>query len=1118
MKTRAFAFTITLCATAAVAQEPTRAPTVKESARADALAAEEAEKAKQLRDNRAPEAVKEVEREKVEVVEKPTLDYEDYRRQTELKVASKRKELIGYLDDILKQKPAEEERPELLFQKGELFLEEAQFHFFEANRVDDEIAAALGAGDDKKMDEANARKEASFQQSKKWGEEAIRIFEEIDKKYPKFPRIADVLYMMGQAYWDRGDLKDGLKVYRKLIKDHPKSQYISDAWLAFGEYYFQVGPDEDRDVQKALDSYIEAAKVQDSQVFGYATYKQGWCYYNLSRFDKSADKFKEVVLYSQINSQILGNRRIGLAKEARKDYVLAYAQQEGKAARAPADFRTIADGQEHRDMLERLGDIYYGDGKDRDAIIVYQQLMKDDPANTKNPLYQGKVVKLASRIGNKKQVVGQAQVLVNEYKRVRTVLGNTKNEDPKREAISEDLKDADGVSDNTLRFLATTWHNEAKKTLDPQTFEYSYELYKDYLDLFPERKEAYEIRFFMAELLFHLERYELAGEQYVKVYAQDKKGKWAEASAEEAVRSYDEVNRDYDRNNKAATPAPVGLKERPLPDVKKKYVAACNEYVNGFPKGKNAIEARYKVARTLYDFNYFKESTPRFTELIDLAPEHPRAEQAANLVMDTYNIQENWLELNTAARAFSKKSALMKNKDFKDLLEKILEESTFKLISDFQKKREWQEAATRYVAFAQEFPKSALADKALANAAAMFTFAGQLERSIKVRQQLVSQYPESPLVPDQIYAIATGYEQVVLYRDAAEWLEKFSSTYPKDARAADALYNASIYRHGTNDTKKAVDDRVLYMKSYPDAKDTEEVAYSIPVAWDEAGKWKEAATAYSDFADKWNRKNPAKALNAQYKSYRLLEKHKAGKTEVEKSLRTLAAMAGAYKRSAKPTDEVGDPLALIAFLDADAVLEKYKSLKIARADNADEFKKTLKQKIDARSAVKDAYTSVVELKSPEWAVASLFRVGEASANLVKVLNELQAPRAFTEEQAQLFKDKIGEQTFPIEEEAAQTMELCLQKSAAYAVFNEWTKRCLTYLEEAKSAQYPKIGVEQRTPLLFGSKVSEQGVGVVIEIPKTGEMAKPKAGTEPPPVEKASPKTAEFSESDLRGGT
>jgi len=80
-------------------------------------------------------------------------------------------------------------------------------------------------------------------------------------------------------------------VYRRLIRDFPKSQYIPDAWLAFGEFYFQHAPDEEKDVKKALDAYVEAAKNEQSQIFGYATYKQGWCHYNLTRFLEAARLF-----------------------------------------------------------------------------------------------------------------------------------------------------------------------------------------------------------------------------------------------------------------------------------------------------------------------------------------------------------------------------------------------------------------------------------------------------------------------------------------------------------------------------------------------------------------------------------------------------------------------------------------------------------------------------------------------------------------------------------------------------------------------------------------------------------------------------------------------------------
>ncbi|MDP2344888.1 MAG: tetratricopeptide repeat protein [Deltaproteobacteria bacterium] len=1097
----------------------------KGGGKGDAAADAEAERARKEREARVPTVVEEKAREKVEVAAEPTLDYEGFRTQQEQKVQGKRKELLDTLEEILKGEVSAAERPDLLFQKAELFLEEAQFWFFEANRMDDALAAALSKGDDKKMMEVTEKKDKLLAKQKEWGDGAIKLFEEIDKKYKKFERLPDVLYMMGQAYWDRQDYKQALVVYRKLIKDHPKNQYISDAWLAFGEFYFLVAPDEERDVQKALDAYIKAAANQESAVFGYATYKQGWCYYNLSRHDKAAEKFKEVVLYSQVNGSILGERRIGLAKEARKDYVLAYAQY-GSGANAPNEFKAIADGPEHRAMLERLADIYYGDGKDRDAIVTFQTLMKMTPEATKNPIFQGKIVKLASRIGEKKQVVGQARKLVDEFKRVRGVLANTKTGDPKKEIIVNDLQNADDISDNTLRYLATTWHNEAKKTLDTSTFEYSYELYGDYLELFPERKESYEMRFFYAELLYKLEKFEIAGEQYVKVYLQDTKGKWAEPAAEEAVRSYDEVIKDYDRVEKKKAPVAVNpanaLKEKPIPELKKKYIAACNNYVTNYPKGKLGVEVAYKVARTLYDYNYFKESTPRFIEFTELHSEHARAEQAANLVLDTFNIQEDWSGLNGAARTFSRNNGLMKSKDFRETLLKVLEESTFKLISDFEKKRQWEEAAKRYLSFSEEFPKSALADKGLANAAAMFTRAGQLDRAIKVRQKLVNTYKDSPLVPDQIFAIAASYEQIVSYKDAAAWLERFVEQYPKDSRAKDALYNASIYRHGTNDTKKAVEDRELYLKTFKDAADIEDVHYSIATAWEEASKPKDAIKAYGDFADAWRKKDPVKALNAQYKAYRLLEKTKPSKRDLDKGYAELVDQVRSFQRSGKPVDDVGDPLALVAFRNADVVLEKYKDVKITKADKPAEFKKTLQQKRDAKDAVDKAYTEVVKLKSPEWAVASLFRIGEAGANLVKVIKDVPAPKGLTEEQGQLFKDKLEEMTLPIEEQAAQTMVLCLDKSAELAVFNEWTRRCLGYLEENRPNQYPKNSSDQRTPLVVTRERPEQGRGMILDLPKPGEKPKVEPGSEPPPPPKSDgpatkDDTVELSASDLAGG-
>jgi hypothetical protein len=281
---------------------------------------------------------------------------------------------------------------------------------------------------------------------------------------------------------------------------------------------------------------------------------------------------------------------------------------------------------------------------------------------------------------------------------------------------------------------------------------------------------------------------------------------------------------------------------------------------------------------------------------------------------------------------------------------------------------------------------------------------------------------------------------------------------------------------------------------------------------------KNAVKAYTDFAEAWRKKNPVRSLNAQYRAYQLLERSKAAKRDLDKAYEELEVQARAFQKSGKPVDDVGDPLALVAFRDADEVLEQYKALKIAKADKPAEFKKSLQEKRTAKDAVDKAYTTVVQLRSPEWAVASLFRIGEASANLVKVIKEVPAPKGLTEEQGQLFKDKLEEMTLPIEDDAAKTMALCLDKSAELAVFNDWTKRCLAYLEENRSNQYPKNSIEVRTPLDIVRDRGERGTGVVLELPKPGEKPKTAPGTEPPsaplsaPTKK--PESMELSASDL----
>ncbi|MFH1808450.1 MAG: tetratricopeptide repeat protein [Pseudomonadota bacterium] len=1007
-----------------------------------------------------PEVVKEKERTKVQLEARPTLTLDDFRSRKEAEKKEKIDEQLKYIEKIISMEPAKTEMPGLLFQKAELYLEQSEFFFFAGMGLDDKILEARDKKNKKDQKKLEAEKKKWLEESKRWKKDGVEIFAEIVDKYPTFDRLADVVYSLAQAYWDGGDKDKAIPYYRQLITKYPQSQFVPDAWLAFGEYYFGKA-----DIQRALEAYQRTASYEDSKVFAYAVYKQGWCYYNKGQFEEAGDKFKEVILYSELNPKLLGDKKITLGREARKDFVVTFSHY-GDPRRAVAEFKELTqDDAEQRKMLERLSDIYFGEGKDREAIVMYRTLMAMTPDDTRNPFFQARIVTCAKRLNDKRFVVKMARELVDHFQRVRTFAAAHKD-DPKlnQEKVATDLADAEDLSDNTLRVLATTWHNEARKTKDDETFELAYELYGDYLDLFPDKKPAYEIRFFYAELLYHLERFEKAGDEYTKVLLIDPaKGKWSPASAEEAVRAYDEAVSDFDRKNKRPPlKGEAALKPLPVPNIKKKLLMASDNYIKHFPKGSIVVECKYKIAKTLYDYNNFDQAAERFLEITTDYPDNSRAEQAANLTLDIYNLRQEWKKLNGAARSFSQSRPLMKNEAFAKTLSEILENSSFKLIADeYEVPGDNLGAAKQYLKFVDEFPKSELADKAMINAASNFLKAGKDKESIQVRLRLVKAYPKSPLVPDAMYAIAESYEQVVDYKDAAEWLEKFVKLYPKDPRSKDALFNASIYREGLGQFKQALSTREEYLKTYPKADDVATIYLSLAGLHKQMSDEKKASEVYQAWGKKYG-KGKDEEWDAKFKAVDVMARDKKSKKQAEQLEQGLVReYVRLGKKGWSQFKNETDAQARIRFTLADEEYEKYKKVKIEYPRDLNKktikkFQDTLKAKVAGKDKIKGVYTEVVKLGRPEWAIASLYRIGDVHLHLVDAIVKTPAPKGLNEEQADLFKEKLREQTFPIEEQGAEAFKLCVDKSKELNLFNQWTQKCINFLEENRPDQHPQI--------------------------------------------------------------
>jgi cellulose synthase operon protein C len=1038
----------------------------------------------------------------------PALKYDQYRLGVEMQVSSKRHEQIESLKKIIRlSEKGSKEMPTLLFRLGELYWEESKDLFFQANRKDDDLINAMNAKDTAAQEAAKREKEQLTAKSKEYGRLAVDQYSTIVQDHKDFERTDEVLFFLGQNLLEQGDDRKALVAFKRLIEKYPKSRFLPDAHLAFGEYYFNSANKTVKKelLEKALESYKKAASFPDSQVYAFALYKQGWCYFNMANYQQAMDMFKAVILYgeyagaSAIEKDGGKGGKNSLVKEARNDYVRAYARV-GTAADARAAFSAVTKKPEDRFlMMKQLANLYYEDGKDRDAALTFNTLIKEKPLSPEAPGFQGKIVDCVLRAGNKRMTVDQVRRLVKITGDVQKS-GVIKEEKDKK-ALDEALE----LSERTLSNLAVNWHNEARKTRDEETFKFANDVYGDYLTLFPNSTKAYDLRFFWAELLNdNLQKYDAAAEQYTKVMMMDvakveakkKPGKFMQNAAYNAVLAYDEVVKKAEESGQ--------LKQEPNTDVhkklaiapqKKQLLEACERYLKYVPNGEKKVEISFKAANIYYRHNYFDEAVARFS---DIALNHPdykfengerAAEMAANLVLDSYNLLGDWSKVNEYARKFYNDEKLSTGK-FRDELSRVIEQSAFKLVNQLEARQEFAKAAEAYLNFVQEFPKSEMADTALRNAYIDFFRGHMLDRSIEVRKRLITQYPKSPHTPLAIFSIAEDLAAIADFDDSANWFERYANAYEKstgkraaapsrrakkgkdakdakggepdkaaqvweESKAQIALFNAATFREGLGQHKAALKNREHYLDLWPESKDAESIQMSIADLYEKMGAYGKAIKALEEYERK-NGKDPAKVMMAEGKVAAIYEKTRRPRDAVRVNQRLLSYYEKQPKRIKTGMDERAlDAVGKASYQSNEDEFKKFAAIKLkwGRLPSPErEFKEGLKAKAKGLEQIQKLYTQTVNLKSGDPAICALYKIGLAYDNFVHSLVNAPMPRGAPEELQQAIRAELETQALPVKDKAAEAFTAAVMKSHELDLVNDCSNKALAQLRETYRPQ------------------------------------------------------------------
>ncbi len=946
----------------------------------------------------------------------------------------------------------------------------------------------------------------------------LELYDQILADYKSFPDYDEVLYSAGLYRVELEKHNQAIKHFKDIIQYYGDSKRVSDAWFQLGEYYFNV----ENSARKALGSYQKAAEQTGTFIYPFSVYKQGWCYINTGEWDKAKERFKSTISLTCAPGNEFSKSWAGLCKDGLRDYVRAYSNI-GESKLAMEDFKKIGGKQNYRSMMENLGLLYIDQGKHNDVTVAFNDLLNDDPNDIRNPIFNAYLVESANAVGNKANVVKAVKTLAESYKKARKLAENSKGDEETLKKVQKSLNEATDIAENTVRKVAYEYAKEGRSKGNLEVMNYSREVYRDYLSIFPDTKHLFEMTFMYAELLYDIaektnddKKYaatmDEAATNYISVVKMrpnpetDMEKKIVEAAASSAVHALSAV---VEYEEKIHPVKVKGTQEVAIPEIYQKLIDACLTYIKYRPNGDDIVGIRYKMARIYYLFNHYDKAAPAFHDIVYNHPTDPVACYAANLTIDIYNGQANYAKLQELTREYINNKELSCGEKERAAFAVIEVKATFMLAQALEQKEEFLAAADAYMDFYKRYPNSEYAVLAVSNAAVCYDKGSKIEDAINTRLYLINKLANHPhadkdLIRDTHHDIAATYDRIADFANAAEYYESFVAAYPKDKRSNDAIYNAGIYREVLKQYGKAEKNRWLYIEKYnKNMEDGAQVYFSICEARETAAaeyeesikkadkkdrsdmrkvalkKWENANDCYYNYLQVKGYQKVNGALDRQcYGQYRRAEilrqhiKNTKGAREIYDFI--IKEWAKGWEEQAKKehANRCAAAYAERRFKDLNWATNKYKEMTISELNPTSptkikNFQDSIKAKTKERERLKALYQKVAEIGVAEWSLAALYQIGEMAYDEIQKVLEAPLPKylygeVVDDDMKETFKYQLEEMSEPLKADAIEAFQLAADKASELGVYNKWSMKALDRLQEY--GEFPMVAEMELPPI------------------------------------------------------
>jgi cellulose synthase operon protein C len=449
------------------------------------------------------------------------------------------------------------------------------------------------------------------------------------------------------------------------------SRFSSETWLRVGEYHFDydVTP---QGMDHAISAYKRVLVDPLDRNYNLALYKLAWAYYRAFRYPEAVRNFAALVEWSDQEEKRTGRAGSELRAEAVQYIAIAFAYDDWNENQVPDPQEGGASGMQRLqdpallpqdrpwtpEVYQALGNVWFDEAKYPQAVEVWNLALKRWPNHPKAPQVQNSIARAYNRADDQEKAI-QARALLGNYVE-GSAWWNANVDHPLEQREAEKLAEEAVVS------AAVYHHQEAQRLRrlgvqdqDPELIaraQQEYGLaakgYRAYIQTYPNRPEAYELQYNLADALFWSENYDEAAREYAVVRDSNLDDKYLSESARRVVESLkrlvDSAVETKQIEVRTEPPAPEGtpphISPLPMPPLVQRLAQARELYNARVDEAHDTEKVRasyaYNNTLLLYQYGYWTPAKERFTQIYETRCNGPLADETGRVA---------WLSLRNMA-------------------------------------------------------------------------------------------------------------------------------------------------------------------------------------------------------------------------------------------------------------------------------------------------------------------------------------------------------------------------------------------------------------------------------------------------------------------------------------